>query len=217
LLEKNKLENENQIKELENEKKEIEYQLQELSEPENNEIDDIIELKEDMKNLLKKIENEKNEFEQNIKEIQKKIREEKKNIKDPMEKVKKQRSDIEGMITRKYLMEMPKNIIDLMLEKDRDANFVKLNGMFNMLRPVQNGSVDIETAQQSFNEKLNNEYVYPKFGGKEGFEKAMANEANINAKKNKNQVSNCATRKNTLRRFHQIQVDQQLDAGKCPT
>ena len=144
---------------------------------------EIIKMKDELNELSKQIDQDYLEKENQINQLKKEIKIKTKKIKNEMEPLKKRRSEIETRITRKYLMEIPKNIIDLMLEKCRFENLERLRGMFNMLKPVQQGLVDIESAQKNFNEKLNNEYVYPKFGGKAEFEKQMANESKIKSKK----------------------------------
>lgn len=153
------------IEDLENEKEEIEDKIRDLismQDPEN--LSDIYELTK----MCEDIEKEKAEL-----------------LKKTGNHKKRKRSEIEKDITRQYLMDVPKNMIDLMLDDKRDENLEKIKKMFDMLRTVQTGKVNIETAQQLFNEKLNNEYVYPKFGSKEEFEKAMAKGAKIDAQINK--------------------------------
>lgn len=89
-----------------------------------------------------------------------------------------QKENVETKICVKYNTQIPIKIINLMLEEQRYDNLDKLLDMFDRLKDVQKGKADIVQAQQSFGEKLNEQYVYPKFGGKEGFEKKMAEKKN---------------------------------------
>lgn len=88
-----------------------------------------------------------------------------------------EKNAVETQICQKYNNEIPIKIINLMLEEDpqtRYDNLADLMDMFDRLRGVKEGRTEIVQAQQAFNEKLNEKYVYPKFGGKEAFEKKMA-------------------------------------------
>lgn len=65
-------------------------------------------------------------------------------------------------------------IFKLLLDKEhREDNVCKLIEIFSVLKGVKSGSIDIQKANEDFQEELNNEYIYPKFGGKEQFEKKM--------------------------------------------
>jgi hypothetical protein len=75
-------------------------------------------------------------------------------------------------------------IFKLLIDKEhREENVCKLIDMFSILAKVKSGALDINQADKNFNEDLNNEYIYPKFGGKQQFEQAMLK--GKNKKKNK--------------------------------
>lgn len=71
------------------------------------------------------------------------------------------------------------SIFRLLLDKDnREDNVCKLIDIFSTLKKVKTGSLDIHKATEEYHEELNSEYIYPKFGGKEQFEKKMQKEKN---------------------------------------
>jgi hypothetical protein len=88
------------------------------------------------------------------------------------------RKKTETRLSQKYNNDISSaKIISLMLADDRYENLDRLLDMFDRLEEVKKGRVEINDAQRNFGEKLNEKYVYPKFGGKEEFEKKMAEEA----------------------------------------
>lgn len=88
------------------------------------------------------------------------------------------RKKIETRLSQKYNNDIASvKIISLMLAEERYENLERLLDMFDRLEEVKKGRVEINEAQRNFGEKLNEKYVYPKFGGKEEFEKKMAEEA----------------------------------------
>lgn len=80
----------------------------------------------------------------------------------------------ERIIINKFHDKMPFKIIRMLMEPDRYNNLDKLLDMFETLKIVQRGDADVYTEFKKFNEKQNEEYVYPKFGGKEEFYKKMS-------------------------------------------
>ena len=67
----------------------------------------------------------------------------------------------------KYRELISPKIINILLE---DIN--NLNGiieMFEKLNAIKMGKLDIETETDNFAVKIENEYIYPKYGGKEKF------------------------------------------------
>lgn len=66
-------------------------------------------------------------------------------------------------------------------EEKRAENIDKLFNMISRLKDIENGKSNVEKEFVKVREELAQEYLYPKFGGKKGFEKAM--EADL--KKNK--------------------------------
>jgi uncharacterized protein YfkK (UPF0435 family) len=72
----------------------------------------------------------------------------------------------------------------LMDKQNREENIYKIIEMFTKLKEVKSGRLNIEKADQDFKENMNQIYVYPKWGGKEKFEKAMQEEAKKKKRKN---------------------------------
>lgn len=89
--------------------------------------------------------------------------------------MKRNKNDFEDMIIKLFGEDIPNKIITLMLEDDRYDNLAKLLDMFDILRKVKNQQADIQEEFHKFNENLNEQYLYPKFGGKEEFENRMKN------------------------------------------
>lgn len=56
---------------------------------------------------------------------------------------------------------------------NRDASVMKLLGMIQVLQSVQAGEANLEKESELFKESLAEQYIYPQFGGKVGFTKAM--------------------------------------------
>lgn len=81
------------------------------------------------------------------------------------------------------------SIFRLLLDKEnREKNILKLIEVFSKLQEVKAGLIDISKADIDFKEELNEEYIYPKFGGKEQFEKTISEKnkkTNINKKRKK--------------------------------
>lgn len=71
----------------------------------------------------------------------------------------------------------------LLVREEREENLGKLIDMFTKLKDVKNGRISIQDADKQYQESLNQEYIYPQFGGKENFEKRMAEIAKKNKKK----------------------------------
>jgi hypothetical protein len=87
---------------------------------------------------------------------------------------KKNRNEFEKILTHKYYADISSTkIINLMLEPERYENLEKLLDMFERLKKVKSGNLDIQDAHKNWCEKMNEEYVYSKHGGKENFEKVM--------------------------------------------
>ena len=80
----------------------------------------------------------------------------------------------ERIIINKYHDKMPFKIIRMLMEPDRYVNLDKLLDMFETLKKVKRGEADVYDEFKKFNEKQNEQYVYPKFGGKEEFYKKMS-------------------------------------------
>ncbi len=87
---------------------------------------------------------------------------------------KKNKQEFERILTHKYYNDIQSmKIINLLLEPERYENLEKLLDMFERLKLVKSGKVNIDDAHKNWCEKMNEEYVYSKHGGKENFEKKM--------------------------------------------
>jgi uncharacterized Ntn-hydrolase superfamily protein len=87
---------------------------------------------------------------------------------------KKNKNEFEKILTHKYYEDIQSmKIINLLLEPARYENLDKLLDMFDRLKQVKQGNVNIQDAHKKWCEKMNEEYVYSKHGGKLGFEKKM--------------------------------------------
>jgi uncharacterized Ntn-hydrolase superfamily protein len=94
---------------------------------------------------------------------------------------KTNRKEFEKILTHKYYSDISSiKIINLMLEPARYENLEKLLDMFERLKQVKNGNLNIQDAHKNWCEKMNEEYVYSKHGGKENFEKVMKETQNKN-------------------------------------
>jgi hypothetical protein len=96
-------------------------------------------------------------------------------------------NEFERLVYTRYNSKVPIKIIGLMVEESRYDNLSQLLDMFEALEDVKKGKRDIFEETEKFNEKQNNKYVYPKFGGKENFEKMLA-ETGKNKKKPKRKI-----------------------------
>jgi hypothetical protein len=66
------------------------------------------------------------------------------------------------------------SIFKMLLDNEnRATNVAKLFDMLSKLKQVKMGRLDIHQADKDFQEELNNKFLYPKFGGKEQFEKEI--------------------------------------------
>ena len=62
-------------------------------------------------------------------------------------------------------------------ENERSQNIEKLFKMIDRLKDVEAGNTNVEKEFIHVREELAKEYLYPKFGGKTGFQKAMEKDA----------------------------------------
>ena len=77
--------------------------------------------------------------------------------------------------------DIPFSIIKMLTDEDESAeqkseNIIRLLNMFRQLNDIKQGKKDITEGFESFREEISEEYIYPQFGGKEEFEKAVAKE-----------------------------------------
>jgi len=75
-------------------------------------------------------------------------------------------------VYHKYKDHMSPKIIDLLLEDL--GNLKDLIEMFEQLTRAQLGQTSIESEYEKFTDKVNNKWLYPSFGGKEGYDKTIA-------------------------------------------
>ena len=67
-------------------------------------------------------------------------------------------------------------------EENRAYNLDKLFNMISKLKDVEMGKSNVDKEFVKVRDELAEEYLYPKFGGKKGFEKAMESEMKKNKK-----------------------------------
>ena len=79
----------------------------------------------------------------------------------------------ENLAFMKFNNILPMKIISLLVEDERYKNLETLLDMLETLSHVKKGKKDLLEETKKFSEKRNEEYMYPKFGGKENFEKTM--------------------------------------------
>ena len=89
---------------------------------------------------------------------------------------KTNKKEYEKILTHKHYSSIQSTkIINLMMEpktkKERENNLHKLVDMFERFEKVKKNEVNIQDAYKEWCEKMNEEYVYSKHGGKENFEK----------------------------------------------
>jgi hypothetical protein len=87
--------------------------------------------------------------------------------------------EFEKRVYQRYNQFMPIKIIGLLIDEDeRYDNLTKLLDMFDRLENVKRGNSNIQTEYEDFSEKLNEQYLYPVFGGKEKFIETMKTNPN---------------------------------------
>ena len=91
---------------------------------------------------------------------------------------KKKKEQFEAFVYGKFNNSIPMKIISLMIEQERYENLDELLNMFDTLKAVKSGKKDINKEAEKFGEKNKQKYVYPKFGGKDNFEKVMSQDPN---------------------------------------
>ena len=78
--------------------------------------------------------------------------------------------EFEKTVYQKYNQYMPIKIIGLLIdENERYDNLDKLIDMFDSLDDVKQGNKNMQKEYEKFSEKLNEQYLYPQYGGKEQF------------------------------------------------
>ena len=104
--------------------------------------------------------------------------------------VKKIRDTNESLIRinliNKYADKVPLKFIDLFMEKDDDIRQESIERTIRWIEAfsrAQNGTEDFETVCQNLVHEANHRYAYSKYGGKEGFDKALKKEMSKNSGK----------------------------------
>lgn len=82
---------------------------------------------------------------------------------------------------------LPQSMIKLLSEREkRSEHLEKILELIEVLKQIKSGAKSYETAETEFIEQKSEEYLYPKFGGKENFYKiAEENKKKQEEKKNK--------------------------------
>lgn len=81
-------------------------------------------------------------------------------------------------IDEKY-PDIPYSIVKLLMDdtetpEEKSKNLVKLLELLSQLSDIKKGNKDMNETFESFREGLSEEYVYPQYGGKEEFERKIA-------------------------------------------
>ncbi len=77
----------------------------------------------------------------------------------------------------KYAESVPYGIIDILIDPlKRKENVNKLMDMFDILNSVKTGELELNEAEESFVEDLNEKYIYSEFSSKEEFYNFLKNE-----------------------------------------
>jgi len=91
---------------------------------------------------------------------------------DMLKESGKSNQEIENVVIQKYQNDITILIIKELLENRKYA-LEKLLNMFTILGKVKEGKADLHEEYEKFGERQNEEFIYPKFGGKEQFEKQI--------------------------------------------
>ena len=83
------------------------------------------------------------------------------------------KKEFERLVYGRYNNVLPMGIINLLVEDDRYEQLETLLNMCDTLKQVKSGKKDLHEEHAKFSEKLSEQYVYPKFGGKEKFEQEL--------------------------------------------
>lgn len=98
-----------------------------------------------------------------------------------MEQLEKTNNEeFERLVYTEYNTILPIKIISLIVSKNRYENLDRLLDMFEVLNNVKNGKNNIHDEYAKFSEKMNEEFVYSKTGGKEGFLKLLEKDKQTN-------------------------------------
>lgn len=79
-------------------------------------------------------------------------------------------------LNNKYGDSVPYSMLKILLDyENREENVERILDMLKMLKKAKSGKYDLEEAEKDFTDKVNERYLYSKYGGKNNFEKALAN------------------------------------------
>lgn len=78
-------------------------------------------------------------------------------------------------LNNKYVETVPYSMIKLLMDVDnRVENVERVLDMISMLIEAKKGNYDLEKAEKDFTDKINERYLYSKYGSRENFENALA-------------------------------------------
>ena len=88
--------------------------------------------------------------------------------------IKNRYGEFINVVTEKY-PDIPFSIIKMLIDNDsnRDENIKRLISVFERLNNIKKGKHDINNEFKDFQEEISEEYLYPKFGGRDEFIKKM--------------------------------------------
>lgn len=79
-----------------------------------------------------------------------------------------------NLVCGRFNSKLSMNMINLLTSSDKYENLDKLLDLLDTMRDIKDGKKDIREEHSRFTEKMNEHFVYPKFGGKDNFEKEMS-------------------------------------------
>lgn len=93
-------------------------------------------------------------------------------------------------LNNKYADNVPYSMLKILLDiENREENVERILDMINMLRKAKTGNYNLEVAEKDFTDKVNERFLYNKYGGRENFEKALAKAVADERKNNANNTS----------------------------
>lgn len=96
----------------------------------------------------------------------------------------KSNGEYNQLINSTFEDKLPYSMIKLLSERDkREFNLKKILDMLIMLQKVRSGQENIDDAIDKCKENINETYVYPKFGGKDEFERKINKKIKKNERK----------------------------------
>lgn len=90
--------------------------------------------------------------------------------------IKQNPSAVTMMLNNKYADTVPYNMITILMEDDRDYNLGRIISILDSLRLAKEGKKTLDDAKNELTEEIYQKYEYSKYGSKEKFEKALADE-----------------------------------------